>query len=82
MGSYHYYDDETCTKSAKYLCDYGNKVLLESSLLGLACCYREYSTQYEEGLPFSAKMGKDPYKIKSLAHASSGRPLLLRGYGM
>ena len=35
MGSYHYYDDETRTKIAKYLCDYGNKVLLESSLLGL-----------------------------------------------
>ena len=35
MGSYHYYDDETRAKIAKYLCDYGNKVLLVSSLLSL-----------------------------------------------
>ncbi len=75
------YDDVTRVKIAKYTCENGNKAAVEkfSDELGhkvSESSVRNMKKAYLEKL----KLGKDPDSIKSLPHASRGRPLMLGDY--
>ncbi len=74
-------DDVTRVKIAKYTCENGNKAAVEkfSDELGhkvSESSVRNMKKAYLEKL----KLGKDPDSIKSLPHASRGRPLMLGDY--
>ena len=74
-------NDKTCAKITKYLCDNGNKGAASKFSAELGHVVTESTVHNMKKAYLSLlKKEKDPDKIKSLPHATRGRPLLLRGY--